>query len=465
MKLNILIPFLLLVLSLPTKSQTTFLKHDQLNSQGFVGGLFTNQKNNGNFLVVGAEKSGLTSTHLFMAEYGKLGNLINKKMLADQYTEAQCKHVIFLDDGSFWTTGQYADFSRLGTATYHYDSTGNILDSFLLEGSFESLYKLNDTLLIGTFTKRKWDSSGVSTFSFSKVINNSGDSITMFQNIGYYISQNNYLYLIPLNENKYYSKAYKYNNNWSLVDSVFFDEIPIESHLVINDTVVLSGRIFDTINPGYYGKVCGFNKNFNVIWTYVDTTISEVNFLQITSVNSKFPILLNKGILSDVHNWYSTTLLLSNKGGIKNEIIYKVSNESFLYSPIFRTLDNGFFGFATHWNSPYQFNIMKTDSLGRVFSSDYLGGVIFTGINSNYENKESELFILFPNPTSSVLYIQPLIDTSANYRIVNLTGDIVSQGLFSTPYIELNVSNFSKGVYIIQVYDRKKLSSKKFIVK
>lgn len=92
-----------------------------------------------------------------------------------------------------------------------------------------------------------------------------------------------------------------------------------------------------------------------------------------------------------------------------------------------------------------------------------LGG----NITSNYDNSKSlENFLIYPNPTNNTIFIKPnfQIQKNAILTICNLEGkDIYSQTL-TTNEIELNVNDFSKGIYTISIIDGSMRFTQKLVI-
>ena len=79
--------------------------------------------------------------------------------------------------------------------------------------------------------------------------------------------------------------------------------------------------------------------------------------------------------------------------------------------------------------------------------------------------EENYLFSLYPNPTNEKLTITFSEPISGNLSLVDLTGKtIFEQNLTKQKSIELNVSKFKKGVYIVLVKTNQELYSQKVIV-
>jgi hypothetical protein len=85
--------------------------------------------------------------------------------------------------------------------------------------------------------------------------------------------------------------------------------------------------------------------------------------------------------------------------------------------------------------------------------------ILCTGTLSLNENDFSHLSI-YPTPTNSVLNVKNHLDKFENYKIYNVTGQVISEGKFSE---EINVSEMSTGVYILELSSDSKSFKKQFI--
>ena len=79
--------------------------------------------------------------------------------------------------------------------------------------------------------------------------------------------------------------------------------------------------------------------------------------------------------------------------------------------------------------------------------------------------EESNLFKLFPNPTNEKLTISFIGPISGNVSFINLAGKTVfEQNLLNQKLVEINVSNFKKGIYLVLIKTNQELYSQKVII-
>jgi Zn-dependent metalloprotease/chitodextrinase len=85
---------------------------------------------------------------------------------------------------------------------------------------------------------------------------------------------------------------------------------------------------------------------------------------------------------------------------------------------------------------------------------------IATGIDLGNESSISDI-VLYPNPATAILNVRMMDNRAGTYRLVNFLGQQVDAGKLSENGI--NVSQLGAGVYIVEVNDGQKTTSKKFV--
>jgi hypothetical protein len=86
--------------------------------------------------------------------------------------------------------------------------------------------------------------------------------------------------------------------------------------------------------------------------------------------------------------------------------------------------------------------------------------MVCNGRTSLDENDFSHVSI-YPNPTNSILNIKNHLDEFNYFKIYNLTGQVVVQGVFTD---EINVSEFARGSYILELFTKTKSFKTKIII-
>ncbi|PCJ28376.1 MAG: hypothetical protein COA97_01740 [Flavobacteriales bacterium] len=107
---------------------------------------------------------------------------------------------------------------------------------------------------------------------------------------------------------------------------------------------------------------------------------------------------------------------------------------------------------------------------GKILASDMQEGLFVfdvtfpTGVNENEFTSEFA-FIVYPNPTSSVITITTtLFENSVSFSIIDINGKVVKEGQLTRAQTSLNVDNLSTGVYSLTLIQQNgKVTSKKFI--
>lgn len=108
----------------------------------------------------------------------------------------------------------------------------------------------------------------------------------------------------------------------------------------------------------------------------------------------------------------------------------------------------------------YLFTSEKLPALeSGILQEDYVTSI------PNRENSGSEIS-LYPNPSQGQVNISmPFEMLGANYRILDMNGRVLFEGISSTsnPILELDVRDIKAGIYIFESYDTKKVIRKRFI--
>jgi hypothetical protein len=128
---------------------------------------------------------------------------------------------------------------------------------------------------------------------------------------------------------------------------------------------------------------------------------------------------------------------------------------------------------ATNWNPiPYE-NCSNENSWhngfeGRIVQNngDEIGN---TSLNKNneetiFQKEETHENILYPNPTDGFIHLKIKKDwCGTNVKILNLTGQIIQQYNDICTAIEIDLSNYPKGVYIMQLQHDEEIEVKRII--
>jgi hypothetical protein len=65
-------------------------------------------------------------------------------------------------------------------------------------------------------------------------------------------------------------------------------------------------------------------------------------------------------------------------------------------------------------------------------------------------------FFVYPNPSSNQLYINYIEGNITSVKVFDITGKIVYENDFDTKLVNIDVSQFSDGVYAVEVFANQK---------
>jgi streptogramin lyase len=109
------------------------------------------------------------------------------------------------------------------------------------------------------------------------------------------------------------------------------------------------------------------------------------------------------------------------------------------------------------------------DDLGILYVGDQFNHKIrkispeIAGISENYLDKS---LVIYPNPTDHLIHINFLFDSQgASYMVTDVSGKQVMDGELSNKLTSLDFSNFSKGIYFIEVTVNQTKATKKIVLK
>ncbi len=456
-------------------AQITFLRNDQGSvidrtccfRQHYL-------KQDGSYLVAGRERLGLFQNYIKLVEFDNYGTLIKTHNIYDSLELNQHQNFIFVNDTLFWYNALYSGFSLNNYITILYNIDGTILKKYDANESFEKIFQINDSLLWGKYCKRLDNGVFFEDVSCSSlIVNIQGDSLLFFEDAEFIDldHQGNY-YVVTKLTNEYWLK--KYSSNAILL---LEKNIQLQSAQNIEFIKVVDGKLLIYYRDIYSGQYFHYNllcldENFEISWQLSGHNEDSIsNSLGIVKNVKEFPLTAYITFFErEPLSFYSGLYKLKESGVLEKINEYKIENEdifigqrNFSFSPSFQTPDGGYFGGASHWNSPYQFNIMKTDSLGRVFESDYLGGITFTGISENDVPFTPNQIALYPNPNNGQFRIGN--EELGIVEVYNLQGQKVHSQRVNQINELINLNQPQSGVYLLRfIQENGTVKNAKFIV-
>jgi hypothetical protein len=210
-----------------------------------------------------------------------------------------------------------------------------------------------------------------------------------------------------------------------------------------------------------------------------NTTGANAGYGNFTNLVGNLPygsntILFSAGFRSTAYTEYWKIWIDYNKNGVfeaNEEMVSGSSSSSATLSSTFTVPTTAQSG-LTRMRVSMKYNAAQTAcetfSYGEV--EDYTVNIGASAITEFASTKatiaignESSIsdIVMYPNPTDNILNVRMVDNREGNYRLINFLGQQVDAGKLTESGI--NVSKLGTGVYIIEVNDGQKTSSKKFI--
>lgn len=191
-------------------------------------------------------------------------------------------------------------------------------------------------------------------------------------------------------------------------DGVVAKDLPNDSHKKFTNYIVQSaeGNVLPVQFIAFTGHRIG--ADVRLYWNY--STTAPVNSFEILRSN-------------DGSNFYPI--------GTVNTVAAQLSNYTFTD--------------ANAGSDRIYYRIVAKDISGRSYISDIR--------TINKTGDANDIATVFPNPASNFIYVSTAVQGLKNIRIVNSAGAVIKAAQYTGNIKEINVSNWSKGVYFVTVSD------------
>ena len=91
----------------------------------------------------------------------------------------------------------------------------------------------------------------------------------------------------------------------------------------------------------------------------------------------------------------------------------------------------------------------------------WVRGIFDVGMNNIRTNEKVKAY---PNPTSGMLTVEAEGFTDAGYKVLNLSGKVIAEGVLHSGQQSLNLSHFEAGIYMIQLCKEDKVAIKRLVI-
>jgi len=113
-------------------------------------------------------------------------------------------------------------------------------------------------------------------------------------------------------------------------------------------------------------------------------------------------------------------------------------------------------------NGVYYFSFNHNNPITSANTSLILDKIVFTSVLSA-KDFDKNTFSLYPNPANDFITISNKDNSNATYSIVDINGRAVANGIITSEFNQINVQEFTNGVYFINFETENGKSTQKFI--
>ncbi|MCK4464588.1 MAG: T9SS type A sorting domain-containing protein [Bacteroidales bacterium] len=205
----------------------------------------------------------------------------------------------------------------------------------------------------------------------------------------------------------------------------------------------------------YYHNVAIFGS-----WARYEIYPEDNCFVAVLSDGDNWAAALNKYEVIDQNlNWSNDTVILYKYSAYPGDCALERLGIWGNY-----TRDNQYLGLAVGGyitTSPYTYYCWLKFNHDTI--DDYACRVKFQFPTSNFSINDIN-FKIFPNPVKNELIIQSKNMIGSDIKLMNMTGSTVYSGKIIMDYNRIDVSPFSKGIYIIRISDKENHYTEKIII-
>jgi hypothetical protein len=216
--------------------------------------------------------------------------------------------------------------------------------------------------------------------------------------------------------------------------------------------------------------------NVNLLSEYIDSTSipSSFAYSYFITLNDSCGAEIGTGLGAHTVSLLNATQLSANQvslnwthylgGSPKRYIIYRRNNAS----AVFQKLDSVSIGLNSYIDSAlpagngfgYKIGIVMdtTCSSSNKVNSESISNIVDFGSVDITEEEIQDDLVIYPNPTEGLLYLSEQVE--GTFYIYNIHGELLRKGLIAST--EINISDFTKGVYMIEIVNNANLPSKQF---
>ncbi len=412
---------------------TVFTRY--IGGEGWDYAYSIKQSSDDGYIIAGSTTSfGAGDYDIFLVKTDKNGNIVWTKTYGGEESDGG-GHVQITSDGGFILSG----------FTYSYGPNyGNV---FLIKADSTGLAKWE-----------KYPDCGSEGCFGTDILLTSDNHYVIIGN-----TSDNHIFLIKTNSDgdKIWSKIYNYNTE-------SFSESIRETQ---DSGFIIVGTAYNYKSNGSYDSdvlVIRTDNSGDTIWTKrIGDKMYDYGYSIENTADGGYIIT---GSIDNMKFYDKDVYLIkiNRSGDITWTKPYHLVEHEYGYS-VKQTPDMGYIisGYTEASDGNQNIFLLKTDSLGHTnlpYDRENDNPVDTTTNLDHWGTNETDVFMIYPNPVSDMLYIKQKGSYELLVEIIDFRGSIIYRGHCSGENSSIDISNFHSGLYIIKLKSKNNIHVSRFII-
>ena len=282
------------------------------------------------------------------------------------------------------------------------------------------------------------------------------------------------------------NKTSSYGTNYKVFRTYSSSGQPYTNSLIFNNKVFVpfvtgagsqwndsALAVYQAAMPGY--EVFGIEEGGNVHWEATDALhcrthgVPDLGMLYIKHIplNGELPYQANGYQIEANITAYNNTSLIADS----LKVYFKIGNNPYQNVDLVLQSGNTYSAnIPAGYSDTVYYYIHAADMSGRSANHPFIGSAEPHSFRVEADSTQSisstgiykSFFNIFPNPSHGIVYLKSNYD---RYEIYTIDGSKIKEGsLKGKEYNRIDLSNLSKGIYLVKAYEQNNIATKKLIL-